>query len=791
MNNPKLQPHHLKDLASSGLSMLAILKSGAFSIGRRDATVILGFDPGCGGLAFPYPSANGKPPFVRIKPDTPFRGKDGKDARYLTPKGASNRLYLSHTLDPAVLLDASVPLIITEGEKKAIKSIAEGFPCVGLAGVWSWKTRGEENESRPIQDLNLIEWKGRTVFLIFDSDAATNRKVRQAERELAAHLKGRGADVRIVRLPSEPDGSKNGLDDFLVRHGKEALRSLMDRRAEAEGKREAEGDEEDDEKPKRPSQADRLVKVVLLDAELFHDQTQTPYARVNVGGRFEILRCQGRGFRRWISRRFYEAEEKAPGGEAVASALNVIEAKAVFDGDRRELHNRVAFHDGAIWCDLTDERWRAVRVTPGGWQVIDNPPILFVRYEHHAPQVEPIKGGDVHRLFDFVAVNGDGPRLLLMIYLVSCFIPDIPHPVPILHGPQGSGKSTVFRVLRRLIDPSVIEVLSFSRDEKELVQLLAHHWCCFFDNMETLQGWQSDMLCRAVTGEGFSKRVLFSDDDDLIYSFRRCCGLNGINVAATRADLLDRSILIALDRIPPNRRRPETALWTAFEEARPHILGGIFDALAEAMRVLPEVRLSTLPRMADFARWGCAIAQALGYTAGDFRQAYGENIEAQNEEVLQGHPVAAAVLAMMEDLEAWEGAPSELLARLVEVAETEKIDTRARLWPKAAHILTRRLNEVRPNLQEAGVLIEHSHGKGNLVTLKRGDNSVGSVEASNRLQDKGMCADATPTLLTPLKVASKVASPNNLSKNKDADATDATDATFATPTGDDLREVRI
>jgi len=72
-----------------------------------------------------------------------------------------------------------------------------------------------------------VTWAGRRVFLVFDSDAVTNPHVRRAERDLAAALRRAGAIVVIVRLPSAPDGSKQGLDDFLVAHGPEALRQLL------------------------------------------------------------------------------------------------------------------------------------------------------------------------------------------------------------------------------------------------------------------------------------------------------------------------------------------------------------------------------------------------------------------------------------------------------------------------------------------------------------------------------------------------------------------------------------
>ena len=165
----------------------------------------------------------------------------------------------------------------------------------------------------------------------------------------------------------------------------------------------------------------------------------------------------------------------------------------------------------------------------------------------------PIRGGEVGRLFDFIPVVDDDTKILLQVLLTSFLISEIPHPIPVLHGPQGSGKSFLSRLLRCLIDPSTLETTSFPRDANELVQKFSHHWLLIFENTDTIHPWQSDMLCRACTGEGFSKRALYTDDEDIIYSFRCCVGLNGINIAATRPDLLDRSILIGLERIPPGR----------------------------------------------------------------------------------------------------------------------------------------------------------------------------------------------------------------------------------------------
>ena len=463
-----------------------------------------------------------------------------------------------------------------------------------------------------------------------------------------------------------------------------------------------------DEVPRRIPQAERVLSLVTDEnCTLFHDQFREPHARVLVEGHWETWKTKSREFHRWLGKLFWDSAGSAVTADAICTALNVLDAKAVYNGPQITLENRVGWRDGAIWYDLCDRRWRAVKIRTDGWEVVECPPILFRRFSHQAAQLVPTKGGKLETLLPYVNLADERQGVLLLAYIVSCFLPDIPHPIPNLHGPQGAAKTTLARMLRRIVDPSKVEVLSFPSGSAELVQQLSHHYFAFFDNISDVSEGISDLLCRAVTGEGFSKRELYTDDEDIIYTFRRCIGLNGINPAAKKPDLLDRSILLKLDRIPEDRRREERDVLAAFDAERPAILGAIFDALSAAMRLHESVRLSRLPRMADFARWGAAITQALGYRPEEFLSAYSANIVEQHEEAIQENPVAAAVRAFMEGRpDGWEGSMSELLESLSNVAKLEKIDTDAKLWPKAANALSRRLNEAKTNLAEVGIIFE-------------------------------------------------------------------------------------
>ena len=501
------------------------------------------------------------------------------------------------------------------------------------------------------------------------------------------------------------------------------------------------------------SQADLLVELGRT-AELFHDSAGTGFARLHLGSHLEIWPLQSKRFRNWLRLRHYQQFRKAPNSDAVSAACGVLDGIACFDGAERNLHNRVVWLDGAIYYDLGDQRWRAIRVHEDGWEIVEEPPILFRRYAHQHSQVEPVAGGDTRAVLSFLNIHPDD-QLLLLVWLVAAFVPDIPHPVPDFHGEKGSGKSVGQRVLRRMIDPSCVESLAFPSNVRELVQQLSHHYAPVYDNVDNLPPWVTDILCRAVTGEGFSKRELYSDDEDIIYSYRRVIMLNGINVVAERPDLLDRSILIGLNRISRTERREEREFWQRFDEAHPYILGGVLDTLSTAMRIYPTLQVPSLERMADFTRWGAAIAEALGYGAGEFLRAYGSNIGVQTLEAVQGHIVGAAVLSLMEGHDEWSGAPTELLAALEDAGEDARLFRRrsngkvdAKGWPGAPHILSRRLNEIRSNLTELGIEIVGGRGDERVMTIRKvaaegrqsGVNSVGSVGLN--LPER-TCPDAT------------------------------------------------
>lgn len=146
--------------------------------------------------------------------------------RYLQSAGTPPAAYFVRGMKwKQIAQDTDATIVITEGELKAACACKHGLNCIGLGGVWSWKSK--ERGWSLLPELSSFQWAGRDVVICFDSDAATNPQVAAAAAALCNELRARGARTAIAALPSIGDG-KTGLDDFIVARGIDALKCVLE-----------------------------------------------------------------------------------------------------------------------------------------------------------------------------------------------------------------------------------------------------------------------------------------------------------------------------------------------------------------------------------------------------------------------------------------------------------------------------------------------------------------------------------------------------------------------------------
>jgi len=449
------------------------------------------------------------------------------------------------------------------------------------------------------------------------------------------------------------------------------------------------------------SQASIIVDLAN-DFELFHSPGQEAFATIPIGHRHETHRLRTKAVKALLAARFYAEQEKAPGAQALQDALNVLEGQALFTGAEHVVYTRVAHLGHTIFLDLADEGWRCVEITAGGWRVLNKAPVKFRRARGMLALPTPLTGGTLEdlRLF-FPHLDGEG-WTLVAAWLVAT-LSSGPFPDLVLQGEQGSGKTTLARVLRRVVDPNVADLRPEPRDNRDLIIAATNGYIVALDNMSKVTAELSDALCRLATGGGFGTRELYSDDEEKLFDTMRPAIINGITDVAGRSDLIDRSLIINIPQMTEDQRRPEARLWAEFEAMQPYILGALLGTVACALENRVNVKLGRLPRMADFAIWVVAAEPALGWDDGTFINAYNANRSAANGLALESSPVVPFIRRLVE-LGSWTGTSTDLLKRLNGLAD-DRVQ-RLKSWPKAGNTLSGILRRLAPNLRADGIDVE-------------------------------------------------------------------------------------
>jgi hypothetical protein len=480
--------------------------------------------------------------------------------------------------------------------------------------------------------------------------------------------------------------------------------------------------------------------------ELFHTANGTAFVDIPINEHRETWPIRSKRFRSWLRQWHYEATGAAATAAEIRAALDLLEARAQFDGPQRTVYVRTAEHAERLYLDLADEDWRVVEIGRDGWRVIKSPPVRFRRSAGMLPLPIPEQGGSIEALSSFLNLTGRNDFVLIVSWLLAALRCRGPYPLLAISGEQGSSKTFLSKLLKALIDPNTAPVRALSRHERELMIAATNCHLLAFDNLSGLGGWLSDALCRLATGGSFAVRQLYTDNDEVLFEAARPILMNGIEDVISRPDLADRAIFLTLPAIPEERRRLESKLWHEFEIMRPRILGALLDAVMQGLRAQNRIQLDRLPRMADFALWATACETPL-WPAGTFARAYAANRRAAIDSIIEADPVAAYVRTLMAEQNTWMGNATDLLRAGSDFINSDPL-TRCTDWPENPRALAGRLRRAQTFLRALGIDIAFSReGRaGNRIITMRAtrESTVSTVSTSSSNAKRGKPMRALP-----------------------------------------------
>lgn len=500
---------------------------------------------------------------------------------------------------------------------------------------------------------------------------------------------------------------------------------------------------ESSEKSEHHAKTDRIAELIK-GVKLFHTPGGDGYATIEIKGHQETWALKSKSFITWLQSEYFRRFKSALGSQVLKDALGALEGKARFEGENHEVHLRVTEYDGKVYVDLVNPEWEVVEISESGWSVIKNPPVRFRRSSGALALPKPIRpeeGFEIGEFREFINVGTDEDFKLAVAWLIQAFNPSGPYLVLVVHGEQGSAKSSTVKFIRDLIDPNDAPLRRAPKGSDDLMVSAKGNWILAFDNMSRLQDWLSDDLCCVATGAGLAKRGLYTDDEECVLKARRPIILNGIDEFVTRGDLASRTVTLHLPVISGAKRKREVELASRFAEIRPRLLAILFDAISMALRERDRFALDEQLRMADAWHWVSAAAPALGWERGAIVDAFKRNQIASNEVVLEDSIIASGIRSLAEI--GWYGTATDLLGKLKDLHGQ---DDQGIQWPKNPKRLSDELRRLSPAFRGIGIELNFSKEGGDrsrrMIDIKKTPTRCDVSDASTPKQIHPLQSDA-------------------------------------------------
>lgn len=456
----------------------------------------------------------------------------------------------------------------------------------------------------------------------------------------------------------------------------------------------------------------RIIKSVISKSD-----SHKVISLIPINHHFESIDITSTKATAWLKSAYYDEYGLIYANDTYKNALDLYYSLTIFSQETPEesAYKRVAQTNDTIYYDLCNREWEAVRITKDKTEIVrlgsDTP--MFLRTRRNREQVKPSINPNVDALSQLVEILKipEPLRKLFQIHIISFFLEGYPMPIMAITGEQGSIKSTITQSIKRIIDPSGDKfednTNKMPEESDDLNLAIFSNYCSAFDNISSFPHDISDDLCRAVTGQLYTKRELYTDTDEILLAFKRKIILNGIAPNLENGDLLERTIIYQVDPISEEQRITLKEYEKQFNTLLPFILGQIFVILQKALVLYPELEatLKQLPRMSDFSVWGEAISQAMGNKPNEFLELYRGNLSSNYMDAAEAHAIVEYIANLAETCNfPIKTKVSEFYVDLKRFAVEHNYDTTSNytIFPRHHNKLKQHVKRINPFIRNAG-----------------------------------------------------------------------------------------
>jgi hypothetical protein len=223
-------------------------------------------------------------------------------------------------------------------------------------------------------------------------------------------------------------------------------------------------------------------------------------------------------------------------------------------------------------------------------------------------------------------ITPEHQRKAIIIWMFALAFPDMmpTKPLLIIEGAPGSGKSLSLQLIQWMLLGDVKPLSISKSQEDDFGVLILRNPIALLDNLDSYIEWVADKVCSYTTTGVFTKRKLYSDNEEVVIRPHSFIAVASKNPASfRREDTVDRSIIIRLERRHVFTRARK--MIESIVEDRPKLLGEYVYYVNEMVKLMREGAYTEVDvegevhRMGDYAALGRIVGQVLGWHPDDVR----------------------------------------------------------------------------------------------------------------------------------------------------------------------------
>lgn len=376
-----------------------------------------------------------------------------------------------------------------------------------------------------------------------------------------------------------------------------------------------------------------------------------------------------------------------------------------------------AFED----CTYVDGGNRIVKITADAiTRLKTTKKAIFHQSEHQLQFPKLAKSGDIKILKEILGLD-DKSWHKILFFMISSLMPKSAKPILTFCGSPGSGKTTIAKIIKFILDPETSGVMAMPNRTRDLMLAACKSHILLIDNIGKISSRQEDAFCMFATGGGMRERTLYTNSMVSHLEFSAGLIITSVGSFTTRPDLLARMIIVETEDL----KKPKESL-KILEEVKENlgkIQRGLFNIIQAIHKNTDCPAIESKVRMQDALNYVSRGEEYMGYKHGFFAK----KLSVWDSQTRKSIAFNSTLVGLIYDsmMSSCFGArkpgkyfkeatPTKMLEWLLEDATSTQMKDKD--MPKSPSGLGKMLSHLKPSLKMLGIKVFSTHtGKQRLI----------------------------------------------------------------------------